>query len=34
LDHDPEEQINLAKEHPEIVAKMNKEIDQWWQPVN
>ena len=34
LEHDPEEQINLAKEHPEIVAKMNKEIDQWWQPVN
>ena len=32
LVNDPEEQVNLAKEHPEIVAKMNGEIDHWWQP--
>ncbi len=34
LEDDPEEQVNLAKDHPEIVAKMSGEIDYWWRPID
>ena len=34
LEDDPEEQVNLAKDHPEIVAKMSVEIDHWWRPID
>ena len=34
LDQDPNEKVNLALKYPEIVEKMNQQIDQWWQPNN
>ena len=32
LEQDPQEEINLAKRYPEIVAEMISQIDEWWQP--
>jgi uncharacterized sulfatase len=29
---DPEEARNVASQHPEIVAKLRKELDAWWTP--
>ena len=34
LDQDPDEKVNLALKYPEIVVKMNQQIDEWWQPNN
>ena len=34
LENDPEEQINLAEKHPEIVTKMSRQINEWWQPIH
>lgn len=34
LEQDPEEKINLAENHPEIVAKMSRQIEEWWQPLD
>ena len=34
LDQDPNEKVNLALKYPEIVVKMNQQIDEWWQPNN
>ena len=34
LERDPEEQQNLAKKYPEIVAEMSSQINEWWQPIH
>ena len=34
LGNDPEEQVNLAGKHPDIVAKMSNQINGWWQPIH
>ena len=34
LEQDPDENVNLALKHPEIVVKMKQQIDEWWQPTN
>ena len=34
LENDPEEQVNLAYKHPDIVAKMSNLINKWWQPIH
>lgn len=34
LENDPQEKINLAEKHPEILANMSRQIDEWWQPQN
>ena len=34
LENDPEEQVNLADKHPDIVAKMSNQINGWWQPIH
>ena len=33
LQNDPEEKVNLAKQHPDIVVKMRNQINNWWQPI-
>ena len=33
LEQDPEEELNLAEKHPEIVAEMSRQISEWWQPL-
>ncbi|WP_428303722.1 sulfatase family protein [Lacipirellula sp.] len=30
IKQDPKEEVNLAAENPEVVAKLTKEIDDWW----
>ena len=30
--NDPHEEHNLATEHPEVVAKLQKQLDAWWNP--
>ena len=34
LENDPHEQVNLADKYPETVAKMSRQINEWWQPVH
>ncbi len=34
LEQDPKEELNLAEKHPEIVEKMSRQIEQWWQPID
>lgn len=34
LHDDPDEQINRATQHPEIVNRLSKQINQWWQPID
>ena len=33
LQNDPEEKVNLAKQHPDIVTMLSNQINNWWQPV-
>lgn len=33
LQNDPEEKVNLAKQHPDIVAMFSNQINNWWQPI-
>jgi len=33
LQNDPEEKVNLAKQHPDIVAMLSNQINNWWQPI-
>lgn len=30
LSHDPKEEMNLAKDHPDIVDRLTKRIEEWW----
>jgi uncharacterized sulfatase len=34
LEQDPGEELNLAEKHPEIVAEMSRQIEEWWQPMD
>jgi uncharacterized sulfatase len=34
LEQDPEEEINLAEKHHEIVEEMSRQIEEWWQPMD
>lgn len=34
LENDPGELTNLAAENPEIVSRLGKQIDDWWQPID
>ena len=33
LQNDPEEKVNLAKQHPDIVTMLSNQINNWWQPI-
>lgn len=30
IENDPYEKVNVADQHPDVVAKLRKEYDQWW----
>ena len=32
LEKDPFETTNVAAEHPEVVSRLTKKINDWWQP--
>ena len=33
LQNYPEEKVNLAKQHPDIVTMLSNQINNWWQPI-